>query len=99
MNKKLAITALLSIIIATLVPSPALAETNSKIHTVCKKSLKSAENRSGRIVLSGIKRNSENIIAKYRTSINGEIRVVNCVWNKDTQMIEGLYDRTTGVEL
>jgi len=95
MNKKLAITALLSLIIAT----PALAETNSKIHTVCKKSLKSAENRSGRIVLSGIKRNSENIIAKYRTSINGEIRVVNCVWNKDTQMIEGLYDRTTGVEL
>ena len=95
MNKKLAITALLSLIIAT----PALAETNSKIHTVCKKSLKSAENRSGRIVLSGIKRNSENITAKYRTSINGEIRVVNCVWNKDTQMIEGLYDRTTGVEL
>ena len=95
MNKKLAITALLSLIIAT----PALADTNSKIHTVCKKSLKSAENRSGRIVLSGIKRNSENIIAKYRTSINGEIRVVNCVWNKDTQMIEGLYDRTTGVEL
>tara|TARA_B100000073_G_scaffold50112_2_gene36952 strand:- start:962 stop:1249 length:288 start_codon:yes stop_codon:yes gene_type:complete len=95
MNKKLAITALLSIIIAT----PALAETSSKIHTVCKKSLKSAENRSGRITLSGIKRNSENIIAKYRTSINGEIRVVNCVWDKDTQMIKGLYDRTTGVEL
>lgn len=98
MNKKLALCALVSLVIA--IPSPSLASSEkNKVHTACKSSVKEIKNRSGRITLNGIKMRLGGAIAKYRTSINGEIRVINCVWDRNTGQISGLFDRTTGLAL
>ena len=98
MKNKLALCALVSLVIA--IPSPSLASSEkNKVHTACKSSVKEIENRSGRITLNGIKSRKGGAIARYRTSINGKIRVVNCVWDRNAEQVSGLFDRTTGLAL
>jgi hypothetical protein len=98
MNKKLAPCALVSLVIA--IPATSLASSEKqKVHTACKSSVKQIENRSGRVTLNGIRSKKGGAIAKYRTSINGKIRVVNCVWDRNAEQVSGLFDRTTGLAL
>jgi len=92
--KLVALAALVFMMIST----PALANSKNKIHTLCKNTIKSIPNDTGRIELNGFRRQDKSPVARYRVYIDGERRQLNCVYDVQSNSVS-LSDRKTGISI
>ena len=77
---------------------PTLASNKNYIHTLCKNTIKSIPNDTGRVELKGFRRQDSMPVARYRLWLDGEIRQLSCVYDGRTDTVS-LSDRKTGASI